>query len=272
MIQNVCLTFAWVILVGSGFAIPNERSLNTVGSAIMQTFNQAFQKALTDRLAIETNHTVELVHQLQAPLDICKTLMKEQTQKCDRCTYSTCAVTVNSSSILPAVMALWNPLTYVNASAAYFSAMGNMYAGMAHYFAESMNFFGQIFGRRRNVNPDTLKCMGKCDDCAPVLLATQEEVITAVCGEDIITMNKTVTEQRAKILRVYKLVHNTSRPIIVKIDYETNSKNGQNMYTDVYITAWVHDVLMRYKSTGPFSLWAIDGDANFVATEYWNMA
>lgn len=272
MIQKVCLAFAWMILVGNGVAIPNERSLNTVGSAILQTFDQAFRKALTDRLAIETNHTIELAHQLQAPLNICKTLIQEQTKKCDSCTYSTCAVSVNSSNILPLVMALWNPFTYMNASAAYFSAMANMYAGMAHLFGEGLNFFGHIFGRRRNISPDTLKCMSKCNACVPVLLTTQEEFITAVCGVDIVTMNQTVTAQMAKVNRVYKLVHNTTRFIIDKIDYETNSRNGDNLYTDVHITAWVKDVLVRYKSTVLFSLWAINGDAKFMATEYWNMA
>ncbi|XP_060602711.1 uncharacterized protein LOC132755809 [Ruditapes philippinarum] len=111
-----------------------------------------------------------------------------------------------------------------------------------------------IFGKKREIDAKTRHCMEKCASCRPLLLPTQAEVITAVCGADIVKMNTTMTSKVSKLQKVYDAALDKTHPIITKLQYDPTSMNSKMQLSNVHITVHLNGHDISYKTAVPYSM------------------
>jgi len=127
---------------------------------------------------------------------------------------------------------------------------------------------GHLFGRRE-LDPEVVACMKKCDPCKPLLLP-KDQMVTQVCGSDIVTMNGTINSRVTKIKGVYDTALDTAHPIIEKIEYDMTSANAQMQLTRVYLTVRLNGHVTRYQTGVPYAMMQLPQTAHAIALEYWN--
>ncbi|KAL4229224.1 hypothetical protein ACF0H5_012263 [Mactra antiquata] len=127
---------------------------------------------------------------------------------------------------------------------------------------------GGIFGKRE-LDAQTRQCMSKCDTCRPLLLPTKDEMITAVCGGEIVKMNNTMTAMISKIQNVYDSVVDKANPIVTRLQFDPASMNGKMQLTNVHITVRLNGAIISYKTAVPYSMMNMPQTARDMAMEFW---
>ncbi|XP_053390087.1 uncharacterized protein LOC123543233 [Mercenaria mercenaria] len=128
---------------------------------------------------------------------------------------------------------------------------------------------GGIFGKKREIDAKARQCMEKCASCRPLLLPSQAEMITAVCGGDIVSMNTTITNRVKKIQAVYDSALDKAHPIIKKLQFDPSSMNSKMQLSNVHITVRLNGHDTSYKTVVPYSMMNMPETARNMAMEYW---
>jgi len=127
---------------------------------------------------------------------------------------------------------------------------------------------GSIFGKRE-LDPKVVECMQKCAPCKPLLLP-KDQMVSQVCGAEIINMNNTITARVNKIKGIYDASLDTTHPILAKVEYDMTSANPQMQLTRVFLTVRLNGHEVRYQTSIPYAMMQIPQTAHDMALEYWN--
>ncbi|XP_060557741.1 uncharacterized protein LOC132718132 isoform X1 [Ruditapes philippinarum] len=143
---------------------------------------------------------------------------------------------------------------------------GNAISHAGHSVIHSI---GSIFGRKRAVvSPEIRACMIPCLVCNPLLMPDQRNMISAVCGADVVKFNDTVRANVKMIKGMFTAISDKVNPVITKIEFCPESQVGVT-YTSIYVTANVKGRYLRYKSSVTYDMMNMGSSARNVATEFW---
>ncbi|XP_060566562.1 uncharacterized protein LOC132725440 [Ruditapes philippinarum] len=130
-----------------------------------------------------------------------------------------------------------------------------------------------IFGKRRRkrevIDPKVKQCMQQCASCRPLLLPTENEVLTAVCGSAIVAKNNTLQNQLKKIQDVYAHTLDKVNPIVKSVEADFSSMQGLKV-TKVQITVFKNGAYTSYLTGVPVYITDLAvSPAKPMALEYW---
>ncbi|XP_060602706.1 uncharacterized protein LOC132755803 [Ruditapes philippinarum] len=130
-----------------------------------------------------------------------------------------------------------------------------------------------LLGKRRRkrevIDPKVKQCMQQCTSCRPLLLPTEDEVVTAVCGSAIVDKNNTLQNQLKKIQDVYDHTLDKVNPIVKSVEADFSSMQGLKV-TKVRITVFKNGAYTSYLTGVPVYITDLAvAPARPMALEYW---
>ncbi|KAL5016629.1 hypothetical protein ScPMuIL_006218 [Solemya velum] len=150
--------------------------------------------------------------------------------------------------------------------------------GLGSAVNEIGSAIGGVFGkkrRRRAIDARTRECMQGCPDCQPLLLP-KNDMISSVCGPEILTKQSELKAKAEKAMGVYNDTIDTANPILAKIEYDPTSvkvdqsTNYQVQFLKVYVTVMMNDKVKSYQSKFPYLMSDPTTTIANLAQEYWD--
>ncbi|XP_060602715.1 uncharacterized protein LOC132755813 [Ruditapes philippinarum] len=123
--------------------------------------------------------------------------------------------------------------------------------------------------QRSNDDAEIRACMEKCPPCEKLLLPTQQDIIAAVCGSDVITKNETIQNNLLKIQTAYNYTLDEVYPIVKEVVLDLSSLTADFKVSLVTITAYSAEEYRTYNTDVEFPLFNMALGAKRMGVEYW---
>ncbi|KAL3836325.1 hypothetical protein ACJMK2_021759 [Sinanodonta woodiana] len=276
-----------LMLICIGTCATIEGTLVELDSFNQDTFVKLFRQVLLQKVAVEWNVTIEQSNVLKTKNIECNGKIDAQVNACKSETQSACGYDAFSelkdglnkvgSVLLSAGSTVLGGLGTVGTGIKDgLTQVGDGVKGAVSTVTNAISSVGQsigsalghIFGKKREIDAETRRCMEKCTSCHALLL-DNEHMLRSVCGDQVVDLDRTVKTRAQQIGGIYNATIDAIHPIISKVEYDPATMNNMK-FTTVFVTAYLRGSYVRYQSSVAYAMMDIPGTVRNMAMEYWN--